>query len=52
MLFHWYHTHGLVIENITAFAEYKPVRLFTEEVADAQRAADANISGNMAGNTQ
>ena len=52
-MLHWYHTHGLIIENISAFIQYNPVRCFQqfmEEVADEQRAADANTLGNAAGN--
>ena len=53
-LLQWYCTHGLVVDNITAFVWYKPVqcfRKFTEEVAATRRKADSDKVGTAAGNT-
>jgi hypothetical protein len=53
-LLKWYHTHGLKVNNVTAFIEYEPVACFqgfTEEISNARRKADSDQSGTAAGNT-
>ena len=53
-LLKWYLNHGLIVNNITAFVQYKPIPVFqefAEEVATTRRKADCDKIGTAAGNT-
>ena len=44
-LLRWYYTHGLVVDNITAFVRYEQMacfQKFTEEVVATQRTANSD----------